>query len=311
MPKILIVDPLTLLGREVLHLLPPDVALSGPMSFRHTDDDDEHQVADIAGEPILVPPLGDTAELADGDAILVASDTTTRRGEMVAEFVENHGTTPVVSVGRNSLLDDLTIPATDPATQWNNLHVRVADPALVMLATILDCLRDMNPERATVAAVEPVSVRGQEEVERLARQAAKRLQGADVDELIGDHVRAFNAIAADADNLNRDAALLLPEISVAATRNLSGCFHGHAAHLGFAFARPVSENEVFGALRDDERLADPDLPVALDAGTGTDLIALSVPRFSRDGRTLAITAMADGLRVGGAFTALQILRSML
>jgi len=311
MPKILIVDPLTLLGREVLHLLPSDVALSGPLSFRHTDDDDEHQVADIAGEPILVPPFEDPAELADTDAILVASDTTTRRGEMVAEFVETHDTTPVVSMGRNSRLDDLTIPATGPATKWNNLHLRVAHPALVMLTTILDSLRDMNPERATVAAVEPVSVRGREEVERLARQAAKRLKGADAEELIGDHVRAFNTIAADADNLNRDAALLLPEISVAATRTLSGCFHGHEAHLGFFFAQPVSENEVFEAFRDDERLADPDLPVALDACTGTDLIALSVPRFSGDGRTLAITAMADGLRVGGALTALQILRSIL
>jgi len=36
-----------------------------------------------------------------------------------------------------------------------------------------------------------------------------------------------------------------------------------------------------------------------------------MPRLSNDGRLLAVTAMVDGLRVGGAATALEVLRSLL
>ena len=58
-------------------------------------------------------------------------------------------------------------------------------------------------------------------------------------------------------------------------------------------------------------MSEPDLPLSLDACVESGLVALSMPRLSRDGRLLAVTAMVDGLRVGGAATALQILRSLL
>jgi len=311
MPKILIVDPLTLVGREFLHLLPADDALSGPPEFRHTDDDDEHQIADIAGKSVLVPPLEDPSELAEGDAVLVASEKLTRRGEMVAEFLETHDTTPVATIGPCPHLAALTVPATGPAIPTGQYHVRVAHPSLVMLANITECLRDMDPESATVAAADPVSVRGREEIALLAQQAAARLQGAEVKELIDDHVLAFNMVAVEADDLDRDAALVMPEVSVSATRVISGCFHGHAAFVWLTFARSVSEHEVFELLRHDERLADPDIPLALDASTDANLITLSAPSFSGDGRNLSITAMADGLRIGGAYTALEVLRTLL
>jgi hypothetical protein len=83
------------------------------------------------------------------------------------------------------------------------------------------------------------------------------------------------------------------------------------AHIGLDFAQPGSEHEIREAIRDDPRFAEPNLPLLLDASTDSDHIALSLPRMSANDRVLAITAMVDGLRVGGALTGIEILRSML
>lgn len=203
------------------------------------------------------------------------------------------------------------VPVAAPPEDPTERHLRVAHPALVALYQLTSCLRHLQPESATVAAVDPVSVGGRDRVEQLARQAAKRLQGALVEELIDDQVLAFTAVAGHDDDLNRDAALLLPNLSVAATRTYAGRFHGHMAHIGIVFAQPESEHEVYEAIRDDGHFAEPTLPVLLDASTDTDHIALSLPRLSGDERVLAVTAMVDGLRIGGALTGLEILRTML
>ncbi|PWB71211.1 MAG: hypothetical protein C3F15_12965 [Holophagae bacterium] len=311
MPKIQIIDPLTLLGREVLALLAGDPLLAGDLSYHHTADDDEQQIAELAGEPALVPPIDDASDLEGVDAVLVASDMPTARLLHVSRFSESHPDIPIVVLGR--LPGDWAElpPAAGGGPDQSAVHVRVAHPALVALWTVAGALERLTPTQAAVAALEPVSAGGTADVERLARQAAQRLQGAAVEELIEDHVLAFNLVAADDEDLNRDAALLLPALEVAATRTATGCFHGHVAQLAIFFEDAVEEHQVLEALREDERIAEPDLPLSLDACVESSLVALSMPRLSNDGRVLAVTAMVDGLRVGGAATALQILRSLL
>ncbi len=310
MPKILIVDPLTLLGREALALFHRDPTGGWSISYVHTSVNDEHQIAELGGEPALVPALGASSELTGFDAVLVASDAEEPRSSHVAEFLKDNPSAPTVVMGAWSKLHELTSPAAGAAADQPSAHLHVAHPALVALQNLVDCLRHLAPTSATVAAVDPVSVLGTNAVEQLARQAAQRLQGVTIDETIEGLVMAFTAVATNDDDLNRDAASLMPDLSVSATKTTAGRFHGHVAHIGLSFADEVAEHDVLDALRDDERFADPDLPVNLDATLDSDLLAVSLPRVSADGRTLAITAMADGLRIGGAFTALQILRSL-
>jgi hypothetical protein len=311
MPKIRIIDPLTLLGREVLELLADEPLLASDVAYHHTADDDEQQIAELGGEAALVPPLEDAADLADADAVLVASDMATSRLRHVSNFAESHPDVPIVIVGR--LRGDWAElpPAAGVDPGRPGVHLRVAHPALVALWKVVGALEHLGLTQAAVAALEPVSAGGAEDVERLARQAAQRLQGAEVEDLIGDRVLAFTLVTADDEDLNRDAALLFPALDVAATRTATGCFHGHVAQLAISFQDPVEEHEVLEAFREDERFADPDQAISLEGCTGSGLIALSMPRLSNDGRLLAVTAMVDGLRVGGAATALEILRSLL
>jgi hypothetical protein len=310
MRNLLIVDPLTLLGREALAVIASDPAAAGSIGYLHTAEDEEHQITELGGTPALVPPVTDGADLAGYETVLIASDAETSRSGFVVDFIEDHPDLPTVVMGPRSRLHERTIPATGAAERWTSRHVHVAHPALVSLCAVVDSLHHLEPVGATVAAVEPVSVRGTDAVERLARQAAQRLQGSEVGETIGGQVLAFTSVATDDEDLNRDATLLLPDLSVSVTRTESGCFHGHLSHLGLFFPDPVSETEVLDALRNDERFAGLDFPVGLDATIDSDLVTIGLPRLAADGRTLALTAMVDGLRVGGALTALEILRSL-
>ncbi len=311
MATIKIVDPLTLFGREAIQLLEHAGPLSASVSYCHTETDDEHQIAEVGGEPGLVPPLDDPAQLADVDALLIAGDCESPRGAIVQEFLDANPSTPVVALGTSTRLVDLMVPAAGPPADPTDRHLRVAHPALVVLYQLTRCLRHFEPKSATVAAVDPVSMGGRDRVEQLARQGAQRLHGSGVTELIDEQVLAFTAVAGHDDDLSRDAAILHPELSVACTRTYAGRFHGNVAHLGLVFAQPGSEHELYETIRDDDRFAEPTLPLLLDASTDSDLIALSLPRLSGDDRVLAITAMVDGLRVGGALTGIEILRSML
>jgi hypothetical protein len=311
MTRILIVDPLTLLGRELLRVLQLDAELSRSVAYGHTDLDDEHQISELAGDPALVPPIEGPADFESAELLLVASTQANPRLKHLVRFMDDHPATPTVVVGRSAGLWEQTRPATGAALSWDSLHVRVAHPALIALSTILEALGDFEPVWASVAAVEPVSSLGQEEIARMARQAAQRLSGAPVEELIDDHILAFNLVGVETDDLVHEAAILMPNIELVVTRTASGCFHGHTAHIGVGFRAPVDRNEVLDSLSRNPLIAEPDLPLTLDSRTDTDQVGLTPPVLSSGGRVLAVTAMVDGLRIGGAVTALEILRSMI
>ena len=52
-------------------------------------------------------------------------------------------------------------------------------------------------------------------------------------------------------------------------------------------------------------------PLSPDTTPETDRVAMTPPRLSYDRRHVAISAMVDGLRIGGALTAREILEAVL
>jgi len=73
-PKLLLVDPLTLLGRELLSILTDHPRLCADLKFVHTDENEEYQIAEIGGQAALVPQLASSEDLDGVDAIVLASD---------------------------------------------------------------------------------------------------------------------------------------------------------------------------------------------------------------------------------------------
>ncbi len=308
--KLLILDPLTLAGREFLNSGDLLDRLGLEFDFRHTAVDDEHQIAEISRGPALVPPLDSVDELEGHDAILVASDCQGSRHDHLIEFLDRNPNALVIDLARLAGLMDRTTPATGREAPESR-HIRVAHPALVVTSRLVDVLVHFGDLRGTLAIVDPVSVYGREAVELLAGQSSRRLQGGPADELIYGHVRAFNVVAIDGFDLQEEAAQVMPSVPLAVTHSLSGVFHGHLAHLGLTFADPVDPGDVRDALLQIEGIEISDLPVSLNAAADRDFAIITPPVMSPDGRQLAVTVMADGLRIGGALTAIDILEDLL
>ena len=309
--KILIIDPLTLVGREFIRCLEDAPDLAVQVDYRHTSTDDEHQIAELGARPALVPPFDDPAEITGLGIVVVTSDTETERTGHLENLLIRHPDVTLVDVSRLPRLAELTVPAIgETVAATDRWHLRVAHPALVAAAKILIALKPLEPVRGSVAAVEPVSIFGRDALETLVHQAGRRMQGGEPDHAIGGHVLAFNQVAVDSDALTEEAAELIPDTPLAVTRTLTGSFHGHVAHITIELAEPVDDPELRDAFdaADDIVIGEP--PISLDVVPDRDHVLLAPPQLSPDRRIVSMTAMIDGLRLGGALTAIEILRAM-
>lgn len=310
-PRLALIDPLTLKGREFLKLLETTPSLAGDLEYFHTEPDDEQQIAELGGEPGLVPPLSDPAALAGFDAVVVAGSTSSPRLTALARAAGDLGTV-VVDMGASDELLAVSTPVLPPVDLAGEARVvRVPHPGVVASREVLGPLEDLGPERLVLHVVEPVSVRGTGGVEALAREAAARLRGERPEE-DGDHpALAFNLVTAEPDRLAGEAALLLAPLAVAATRAVEGRFHGHVVHLGVQFAHPVEYRDLEERWEGSERLAATPGLLNLDSVPDSRAVHLGAPALSPDGTTLAVTAAVDGLLLGGALTALELLEALL
>jgi hypothetical protein len=307
---ILILDPLTLRGRELLSCLDRLEGRVGNIDFFHTDLDEEHQIADTAMGPALVPPLVGSEDLDGVETVLVASDGWSSRHEHLLAHLDANPDVALVDLSRLDQLWDRTRPSVGGADAASR-QLRVAHPALIAVSRVVEVLAPFGAVRGSLAAVDPVSAFGRHGIELLANQARQRCVGASVDERINGHILAFNIVAIDNSGLQDEAAALLPDVPLVVTCAYSGCFHGHLVHLGLSLPRPLAPAEIPDALSQAEGVQSSDYPLSLDTVPDQDEILVGPPALSADGTQLALTMMIDGLRIGGALTAIEILDSLI
>ncbi len=308
--KILVLDPLTLAGKELLGCDQRLAGIGGELDFRHTGLDDESQIAEIGAGPAMVPPLDTPKDLMDADVIVVASDGVSSRHDHLLAFLDDNPDQAIVDVTRLGFLDSRTRPSVG-AQLSESRQLRVAHPAIAATVVVVEAVAHLGKCHGSLAAVDPVSTFGQDGIELLASQAGQRMVGASVDDRIQGHILAFNLVAVDGDLLQTEAALLLPETQLAVTQSLSGSFHGHLAFLGLSFNKPVEPRDIDEALSLAPGIKVADFPLGLDSIPNTDQVVVAPPAVSPDGTQLALTLMIDGFRIGGALTALDILEALL
>ncbi len=309
---VVLIDPLTLVGRELLELLQTRSDLDLELRYLHTAEEDEHQIAELGGDAALVPPIVGPQDLEGCSAIVVASDRDLPRLDHLEAFLDEAPEVPLLDCGRSDRLRHRTRPAGHGSRTTNGgVHLRVAHPAAIMADEVASTVRHLGLSSVSICALEPASHRHDDAVEILAAQAVSRLRGEPVTRTVGGHVLAFSAVAAEHDALAEDAGVLLSGTGVIASRVVTGAFHGHMAVLTLAFDTEVDDSDVRDALEASPMVVLVDHPASLDAVVGGDHVAVTPPALSADGRLLTVTAMADGLRVGGALTGLQILRTLL
>lgn len=312
MQKIVLIDPLTFLGRELRPLLAEDAGLPAELVFLHCPGEDEHQIVELGGEATLVQPLRGPEDLEDAGLVVLASEEDSPCLDHLEEVLERHPEIALLDLSNLPRLRERTIPTAGPPTGVvGGAHLRLAHPALVAAAAVVRPLRHLGVVALSIGAQSPVSALGRNAVETLARQAAQRLQGVDVDERVAGEIRAFNQVSVASDLVTADAAAVLPGIDTVVTLTDSGSFHGHLAHVGIACADQVDEQEIVEALAADSMLSLEPQPLHLDRVVDRDQVVVSPPILSPSRRQVAVTAMVDGLRVGGVLTALQVIRTLL
>ena len=310
--KIGLIDPLTLLGHQILELVPRFKNIAGRIALFNTAEEDDHQVADVGGQPMLVPPLESGDELDACSAFLVASDTSSPRLQTLIDHLERHPNLSLVDCGHLEELRQMTLPAVPAGTPGPEAHrIRVPHPAAVAAIRTLRPLMDLGPIALDVMAMEPVSAFGRDAIGRLARQATARLQGQQAEHDIGGETLAFSSVAAPAGDLQEDLTILLPDLAVAAGRLLTGWFHGHVTRMAVMFDVPVEPDDITSRWKDATATRLVGDPLRLDAVVNQEEILLAVPALAANHRVLAVTAMSDGLLIGGAVTALELLSSLM
>jgi len=306
LPPIHLLDPLTLTGRELLDLLRDAGARA---SFAHTREEDEHQIAELAGRAELVPPLADPDDVPGDAVVVVTAEPAPDRREALEALLAGRPQQRVLDLAPRPVVPGATVAATAPPRRPEPPRLRVASPGAAGLHHLLEPLEPLGLEAATAVVERPASAAGMEGVERLAGQAAARLQGRPPDPLPDGAVLAFNLLAETDPDLADEVGQLLPRTPVAVTAARSGAFHGWAIHLGLAFAAATRPDAVAEAWRGSGRIEVVRGPLALDRATERDRVLATVPEVA--GRHAVTVAVLDGLRVGGAATALEILPALL
>lgn len=311
MSRILLIDPLTFMGREIMSLL-PERGLADDVHCIHTQAEEEHQLGEIGGESYLISPLSDPDEIEDSSVVVVCSEGVCPRFDHLETALKVRPEIALIDAVNSERLRATTVPSAGPPLSDDRpIRIRIAHPCLVAVTIALKQLRHLHIERLAMAVVEPASAFGSQAFETLARQAAQRVQGETVQDRIGGEVLAFNMITRDPSSLIEDAAVLMPEIVTSATLTVGGCFHGHFVSLEVGLADPIDEVELIEAWQGDPSIAIAEFPVRMDTITGSDQVALSPPVLSPYGNAFALTLMFDGLLIGGATTVVSLLEEML
>ncbi len=297
-----ILDPTGLIGREIAESIADRFPEFHRVLF-HTGDDEEHLVAEVAGEASIVSRLDDPDELTSSRAVIVTETPRAAVVEPLLRWLRAHPEVVLIDASQPGIapadavtvLDD--VPLRGQALRWYHL----VDPSLAAATRFLSVLGSV--ESARLVALRPASAWGAAGLEELAAQGVARLSGATVpppDRL--PSVLAFDLEAATGDALHaleRQLAELLPAVPCHLEVVHAGVFHGHAVAVSALVSEPTTQERVKRAIRASRgmRVARKSDSTAATAVVGEDDIVCANVRA--DGTLVSAWVVADGLRAVG------------
>lgn len=306
LPAICLLEPLSLLGRELLQLMEE----RGPRPERvlefHLGRDDDQQVAEILGEPALVQPLTAGEQVPEEAPLVIAGPVSEERRPVLRALLAQRPTQPVLDLAGTGLVRGpvLTGP---PEAPIQPPQVVLASPGAAAVAGLVRPLREFGVRSISAVVEVPASARGREAVESLARRAAARLQGLPPEEAPGtDSAPAFDLVPNGEGRTAADLRQLLPGVEIAAFEVRVGMFHGWTVHLGLRLAEPVHPERLGELWKTTGNIVLDGPEFRLSGTVESDRIHVGPLAVSEAGGQVAVTAAVDGLRLAAA-AALEIL----
>jgi len=316
-PHILsILDPTSLFGRELVERIAKALPELRCRYF-HTGGEAEHLVVDVAGEPALASPLAEMDELDGSFAVTVAAPPPAELTAPLLAWLRAHPEVRLLDCTQPGIAGNEArcVHSTPHGTRGPRSWYHLADPALAGPLRLLAALAPLEPEETHLTLVGPASAFGAEAVDELAAQAAARLSGQEpraTEHLPG--TLAFDLRPAPGE---RPAALesqlweLVPAVASRVQCADAGVFHGDLAAVRVRCARESTLEQVRSLLRAGGglRLARRNEQISVSAAVDRDEVLCSDVRAG--GRWVSAWTVADGLRIGGASAAVDVLAALL
>lgn len=191
MPRIVLLGPTTLVGKELVELLGDRPDLGGDLLLASLDDDEIGQLTEATGEAALVA-RADADGLAGADAVVVCGELARYR-----ELLDGRppGCT-VILLAPDAGDDDGTpvVSGVNPEDAAPGAVLVSPHPGAVLLAELLQGLLDARPRRVVATLVQPASVFDRPGLDELFAQAGKMvsMQSQSPSALFGGRQLAFN-----------------------------------------------------------------------------------------------------------------------
>jgi len=309
-----IINPQSLLGDEIKQELGRRKALWSEVRLLTTDPEQIGAVTDFAGEAALVQEC-DAETLRGVDlAILLHGDpeqAPTLATSSVLVVVDPTSDWPEGSLAVAGI-------DSDPTEQQSDRVFVSPSPAVILLAHLLQPLRQLGPSRAVAQVLLPVSIHDQVGLDELFGQTRSivAMRNDKPTEVFGKQI-AFNLLPVPSDrstDLDQLKRILGPEPAVALQIVQTGVFHSLACNLFVTFEEDPGSEQVRECLAAQpwiEMVAEGDLPGPADAAAREEILVADVRPSPAHPGSYQLWAVMDNLTRGGASNVVEIVENLL
>jgi hypothetical protein len=224
--------------------------------------------------------------------------------------IEERTDQPILDLAGTGLIKEPVFSGPPTGKLWPP-RAAVASPGATVVAQLAGPLVELGLTGLSAVVEVPASARGREAVQALARNAAARLQGVPAEEGEEDPFVSFDLTVGNEERCGEEVALLLPDVETAVAEVRAGVFHGWTVHLGLSFADRVHPDRILGLWDASDTVDRFESGLLLSRVVESNRIHTGPLTLSSGGRQVTVTAAVDGLRVGGAATALEILPALI
>lgn len=317
MSRLVLLNPTSLLGKELIERLDLRADLSADLALLSLDEEEIGALTDAAGAAAVVQ-RADPSTIAEADVLVVCGGEALYR-----ELVAGRAAESTVL-----LLDPLADhPEAVPVVAGINSEQAATGrvlasphPGTVLLAHLIAPLKLLEISDVAATLVQPASLFGRAGLDELFAQAGRliALQGQEASEVFGGQL-AFNLYPAPrppggfADPVRRVLGLEEASLPLAAHLLQGGVFHGISALLHLRPGKPTAADEVRRALATNPAIVLAETGAGklgpIDAAADESVLVGTVEQDPEGG--LWIWAVMDNLTRGGAANAVAILEQVL
>ena len=318
--RIAIVNPLTLVGKEIQSILNERGIPYARMELIDTTGENSGALTEINDEAAFVSDASNEA-FAGLDLAFFCGPT--ERNEPWLERAEEDGVL-AIDVSQPGALNDDAIPVVAGVNEerlTEGMVAQAAHPIAVPIVLMLQqLLRVTDIDLLAVSVIQPASEKGKEGVDELFQQTINALNMQAIPKSVFDRQLAFNLYPAPeaaqvesavAQQIERILGKSLP-VTISLTQGTT--FHGHSFSIFLQTKEEVDEETLRGALGKGMSLdvAQRDDTVTTIDAAGRDQVLIGrVQRDAKIPRGWWLWAVADNLRRSSALNAVMIAETML